>query len=258
MSRESKFDGYNFRARLAPILIVILPAVLGIAVWTPVGSDAWKILGSFGISSALTILLVQLGRDLGKRKQSSLFASWGGKPTTCVLRHRDTTIDRHTKQRYHQKLQALLPELKLPSPKAEKCNPEAADQVYESCVKHLLEFARDKKKFSLVYESNVAYGFRRNFWGMKPAGVANATLGLISSAASGVFEYLSTGHVSGTAVGSVGICALLLTWWVARITPGWVSIASNAYAERLLAVCETLDPPPAGAIDKPARPRHRR
>lgn len=252
MSRESKFDGYNFRARLAPLLIVILPAVLGIAVWTPIGSDAWKMLGSFGVSSALSILLVQLGRDLGKKKQPSLFASWGGKPTTRVLRHRDTTIDRHTKQRYHQKLQALLPDLKLPSAKAEKGNPDAADQVYESCVKHLLEVARDKKQFSLVYESNVTYGFRRNFWGMKPAGIANATLGLVSSSASGVVDYLGTGHVSGTAVGSVGICALLLTWWVARITPGWVRVAGDAYAERLLAVCETLELPTASARIEPA------
>jgi hypothetical protein len=36
---------------------------------------------------------------------------------------------------------------------------------------------------------------------------------------------------------------LLLTWWVGRITPRWVKLAGDAYAERLLAVCETLETP---------------
>lgn len=252
MSGEFKFDGYNFRARLAPVVLVILPAALGIAVWTPVDSDAWKMLGSFGISSALSILLVQLGRDLGKGKQASLFASWDGKPTTRILRHRDSTIDPHTKGRYHQRLQALLPDLKLPSARAEKGNPDAADQVYESCVKHLLEVARDKKKNPLLYEANVTYGFRRNYWGMKPAGVANAMLGLGSSAANGVIGYMGSGNVSGTAVGSVAICALLLTWWLVRITPRWVKLAGDAYAERLLAVCETSENSTASTQNKSA------
>jgi hypothetical protein len=243
MSGEFKLDGYNFRARLAPILIVILPAVLGIAVWIPVESDTWKMLGSIGMSSALAILLMHLGRDLGKGKQQTLFASWGGKPTTRMLRHRDSRIDPHTKERYHGKLQALLPAVKLPSSRAEKGNPDAADLIYESCVKHLLEVARDKKKFALVYEANVAYGFRRNFWGMKPAGIANATLGLISSSANGVFTYLKSEHVSGAAAGSIAVCALLLTWWLLRITPMWVQLAGDDYAERLLAVCETLEIP---------------
>ncbi len=89
---------------------------------------------------------------------------------------------------------------------------------------------------------------------MKPAGIANATIGLISSTASGVVDHLSTGHVTGTAVGSVGISALLLTWWVARINSGWVKLAGDAYAERLLAVCETLELPTATIRDETAGP----
>ena len=108
MSGELKLDGYSFRARLAPVLLVLLPAVLGIAVWIPVTTDAWKLFGSLGMSSALALLLVQLGRDLGKEKQQLLFDSWDGRPTTRYLRHRDVTIDPHTKERYHEKLQALL------------------------------------------------------------------------------------------------------------------------------------------------------
>ena len=237
-----KIDTYNFKARLAPLLLVILPAALAVGVWVPIESDAWKMFGSLGVSASLTLLLTQLGRDLGKRKQMGLFVSWGGKPTTRMLRHRDDTLDPHTKARYHRKVEALLPEIKVPSARAEKGNPEAADEVYESCVRHLLEATRDKVKHALIFEANVTYGFRRNFWGMKPAGVTISAIGFLSSAANVAYEYSGSSRVFATSIGSVAICGLLLTWWASRITPAWVKLAGDAYAERLLSACETLPP----------------
>ncbi len=240
---ELKLDTYNFRARLAPLLIVILPTVLAVAVWLPLESESWKLLGSLGMSAALSLLLVQLGRDGGKQKQTRLFEAWGGKPTTRLLRHRDQGIDAHTKSRYHQKLRALLPDVPMPSASREEEAPEESDAAYESCGKYLLEATRDKKRFPLVFDANVSYGFRRNLWGMKPTGIANSLVGLISAVGNALYAYTGTSNITVTAVTAIAICGLLLTWWLLRIKPFWVKLAADAFAERLLAACETLSPP---------------
>lgn len=36
--------------------------------------------------------------------------------------------------------------------------------------------------------------------------------------------------------------AMMLTWWIFRITPAWVRTAADAYAFRLLETCELLQP----------------
>jgi hypothetical protein len=36
------------------------------------------------------------------------------------------------------------------------------------------------------------------------------------------------------------VSALLLAWWIARVKTSWVRLAADAYAERLLGVCEKL------------------
>ena len=243
---ELKLDTYNFRARLAPMLIVILPAVLAVAVWLPLESEYWRLLGSLGMSAALSLLLVQVGRDQGKQKQPQLFESWGGKPTTRLLRHRDQVIDSHTKARYHQKLRTLLPDVPMPPASLEDEAPERADAAYESCGKFLLEATRDKKRFPLVFDANVSYGFRRNLWGMRPTGIANSLVGLISSVSNALYAYTGSSKITVTSVSAIAICGLLITWWLLRIKPSWVRLAADAYAERLLAACETLSPPEGG------------
>jgi hypothetical protein len=39
---------------------------------------------------------------------------------------------------------------------------------------------------------------------------------------------------------AIVIVALLLTWWVVRITPSWVKIVADAYALRLLGSIDEL------------------
>lgn len=237
-----KLDTYNFKARLAPVILVFLPATLAVSVWLPIDSNAWKMLGGLGVSTALSFLMVQLGRDNGYQKQAALFNLWGGPPTTRMLRHRDPTLDPHTKARYHQKLADLLPGLRIPSPRSENGNQPAADRVYESCAKFLREATRDKAKFALVFESNVAYGFRRNLWGMRLAGIASSTIGLISCMWNFLFLYSMNLNYAPASVVSTLVCGLVLTWWILRINPRWVKLAGDAYAERLLAACEILKP----------------
>jgi hypothetical protein len=132
----------------------------------------------------------------------------------------------------------------LPTAQQEEADPAAADLVYESVGDQLREKTRDKGKFPLVFKELVSYGFRRNLWGMKPSGVVLACtcvglqLGLIGKAlfAHSLPSYLSA---SATAFNAVLLCA-----WIFIVTPRWVRIPADAYAERILAACLELVPTP--------------
>src|SRR5262249_46640777 len=109
-----------------------------------------------------------------------------------------------------------------------------------SCADFLREKTRDKERFPLVHAANREYGFRRNLWGMKPAAIA---LGVVSLAATIVPAF--TDRISLPAeplrmIAAAGAQAALVVFWVLRITPEWVRSTGFAYAERLLAACDSL------------------
>ncbi len=80
-------DQYTVRARLLPALLVALPAGVATLAWFPDGILGWGPVWGLVAWSGGTLLLAQLGRDAGKRKEPRLFELWGGKPTTRMLRH---------------------------------------------------------------------------------------------------------------------------------------------------------------------------
>lgn len=232
-------DPYTRRARLQPGLLVALPLALAVLAWSPAGLTGWGVLWSVLVWSGATALLTQVARDRGKRKEPELFRQWGGKPTTVLLRHRDSSNPVLLDHR-HAKLRELVPSRQLPTAEEESIDPTKADQIYEACTLRLIERTRDKKTFPLVFEENCNYGFRRNLWGMKPVGILTAALGTGSVAVLIALHFLK-----GTAlqplsyVGGV-INLILLVGWITWFTPAWVRIAAEAYAERLLAACDSL------------------
>lgn len=220
------------------MFVTLLPASLAVAIWVPANSAVWNYLGTLVISLPLTALLAQLGRGLGKKKERQLFRLWGGIPTSRLLSHRLSTLNKLTLQRYHQKLASLLPDLRMPGPTEESKNPATANQVYDSCVHFLREKTRDAKQFPLVFAENVNYGFRRNLWAMKPFGMLSAIAGIVSCA----FFALKKLHVGNSSTGVVGLVVslTLLGLWLFVFTPGWVRSVAYAYAERLLGVLDNI------------------
>src|SRR2546423_5850837 len=103
----NSFDIYTWRARVTPVFLVLLPLTIASAVWLPdfvlIGRLAGIVLIPFGIA----MLMAQIGRDLGKRRQPRLWQQWGGAPTTQLLRHRNTKANPILRQRYHKKLREL-------------------------------------------------------------------------------------------------------------------------------------------------------
>lgn len=239
MSMLDRFDAYTVSARLLPFLAVVSPALLLLAAWLPATKAELPSLATMLLPFAATGLVAHFSRDEGRRKQSRLFRRWGGTPTSVLLRHRSRHLNPQTRARYHARLAQHLGRA-LPSAAQERRDPIAADEVYASCADFLREKTRDKDKFPLVHAANREYGFRRNLWGMKPAGI---TLGLICLAAAIAPAFSDSIPLPSEPIRilvAAAAQAVLLVFWTLRVTPEWVKHTGFAYAERLLATCESL------------------
>jgi hypothetical protein len=177
------------------------------------------------------MLFGQVGRDRGSKHQDRLFALWGGKPTTVMLRHRESAFDDTTLSKLHEWL-AGVTGVPAPSKRKESASPEGADKVYDEYVRHLRDATRDKQHYPLVFEENVSYGFRRNAWGLKPYGIALAAIGTAGAAINLVRFH--EGAQLGLAIACAAVSVILLLFWLFWVNPGWVRIPARAYAERLL------------------------
>ncbi len=244
---EKYFDHYVINARLKPTFFVVMPLALTTLAWCPEAQQLGGIILAFLITFGVMAFLSNLVSNVGNKLQAELFDSWGGAPTTLLLRHSDPTLDDLTKQRYHRWLEAKIPGLKLPSVKEEGSDAVRSDQCYASAVNFLREYTRDKMKYPMVYADNVAYGFSRNLLVMRWIGTAFA---LLSAPLNLLFLYFSYEGSSlkvfvgdnlamvlfgsGAAIASV-IILLVFTF---TIHEGYVKDRAVRYAKSLLAVCE--------------------
>src|SRR5882762_2600645 len=233
-------DKYTYQARLLPALITFTPIGFAIAAWFPAETATWNWLGTLFISLGLAALLSQFSRDLGKRKESWLFQQWSGIPTTKMLAYHSSKLNSITLERYHSKLQTVLPELRIPTSIEEAKNHSAANRIYDSCVHFLRESTRDQKQFPVVFAENINYAFRRNLWASKPYGIPSSLGGIVSCGLAIILRW--HGNPSGLLLSIVGTAlsaVLLFLWWVV-FNPKWVRIPADAYAERLLGSLDNL------------------
>jgi hypothetical protein len=209
------------------------------------------------LSAALTVavscgglfLTTNLCRELGKHLEAKLYQEWGGKPTTQLLRHRDTTIEAVTKRRYHLFLAGKINEA-FPDAAQEGSSPQAADEMYQSGVRWLLNHTRpdDDKKFDLIFKENVAYGFRRNALGMKPVGLVISIGSFLWVLASELVRF-GSGHVfvdpaallqtPDSAIASLVVSVAMALVWISFFTKASARSAAFTYAETLLRACDS-------------------
>lgn len=263
MATGSNFDfldEYSRNARLKPALLASLPVALIVLGY---GLKSSVLLGAlFGplATVGFTYLLAVFTRDLGVRKQVELFRAWGGKPSVAKLRHRDTSLNAHTRARYHARAAEALG-MPMPTAAEQQANPAAADSLYEAYSNFLLERTRDTKRFRLLFDELIGYGFRRNLLAIRPLGLPlSITCALIE-----IGSCLRSFHLSGRFEIDSAIFAgldlfLAYCWW-RIVSPDWVRRAADAYAERLLAASENLPPPKIAAaseVKPPEAPKARR
>jgi hypothetical protein len=233
------FDSYTLKARTAPAFLVAVPIGALVVLFYPEGLPGWAALWGLISWCGGGVLISQLGRDQGKKKESDLFKRWGGKPTTKMLRYR-YAVNKALHGRRLRKLQELLPDLKIPTEQQENLDPANADDVYDSCAVFLREKTRNKDVFPLVFEENCNYGFRRNLWGMRPLGLTLAAVGACVVATVVAFIVIHGGQVSPRLALTVFANWILLFLWAFIFTSKWVRVAADAYAERLISSCDNL------------------
>ncbi|MBS0243955.1 MAG: hypothetical protein JSS20_17415 [Proteobacteria bacterium] len=234
-------DSYTRRARIYPALLASLPGLALAAVMV-----SWKDLGiSHAVATvAAGFLLYAFGdltRRLGKRNEDAIYREIGGKPSTAMLRHSDTTFDEATKSAWLKFLASKIGGTP-PTDEEEKADPAAADTYYDRCGNWLRENTRDHKKFYLVFDENVAYGFRRNLYGLKWLGLAlNALVVLIC--AIWIWNRWPVGYDDGVASRLIYVVSIALAhalFFIFAVTKEGVIEAARQYGRQLLLACETL------------------
>ena len=239
-------DPYDREARLKPALLCGLPLVASIVLLIPQLGLIWGLIGGVVVYGGGSMLLIQIGRDLGKGLEKRLFQSWGGRPSAAMLRHADGRLEKPTKERYRRFLSEAVPGLTLASAVDERENPERAHAGDESANRWLLEQTRDHARFALLFTENVNYGFRRNLLGLKPIalGVDAIALLLVVGVASGSWtgQFASTIEIVAPEWwASLSITAVHTLAFVVLIRAKWVRAAAETYARQLLAACDSLE-----------------
>ena len=246
------FDPYTFRARIQPAIVVVLP--LGFVMFALLPGHPFFVTAFFGLLGAAggASVLAQVGRELGRKKEPNLWKSWGGPPTTRLLRHRCLPGDPTLAPRLRQQVEEWIG-YPLPTQEEEEAFPEWADTKYEEVVTSLREATRDTSRFPLVFAENANYGFRRNLWGLRPIGTAVAVVlfliswTLLSLAIWGRpwpepwWDVLA--NPDSVAVIRIMVAVantVFAAFWLFWVKPSWVEDVANAYALRLLESVQTL------------------
>jgi hypothetical protein len=249
------FDAYSLRARLFPAIIACAPALAALSLLI-----SWK---SFDLSNAIATLgilvllfaIADFARARGRIVERKMYAESGGIPSVLLFRRADLSIDEGSKERYRAFLGGKLG-TKVPTSDEETQNQADADKFYEQCGVWLREQTRDTKKFPLVFGENVAYGFRRNLFGLKTLGLG---LNAIVVAACLVLLWLDAWVLAtdfGRRVTVVLVVAVFHAGYMllaARKALAWD--AANAYGRQLILSCEALLLGGEKPAKRPAAPR---
>jgi hypothetical protein len=227
-------DAYTWRARVAPILLVVSP-MLVLAIGTSLlATTAGAVFGV--VTAGLAFLAAELGRDRGRNLQPALWASWGGSPTLQRMRFGGGQDDDEV-QRLHEQIEAVTAR-QLPDRTAQQLDPAGADEAYEAAVGEIRALARGSD-FDLLAKENASYGYRRNTLGLRSWGltVAVVTLGIcvVVGAATDAAAGRRFTVLAVPAVYALGAAAFF--WW---IDGEWVRVPADAYAEQFVGAVRVL------------------
>lgn len=235
--RSVGLSRYELNARLKPALLALLPIIVVALFWYP---GAWSIVGSIvAAASACGVLyaIAQLGRHRGRVAEHKMKRDVWRNHTARLLTHSDGTIVAETKARYHAYSRAH--DKVLSNSIEERLEPEIAFRRVRSAVDWLLEHTRTGAGASILLNENVAYGFQRNVYGLKPFGVELSVTSLVTN----VLLFALTVPAADRFWLGVALCGLLTVIvfnWSFLATKAAVAQASLAYAQRLLANSEPL------------------
>ena len=186
----------------------------------------------------LSFLASQLGADFGKRLEKQLWRKWNGPPTTRFLRHDNDEFNLITRQRIHQKLCSF--DLRIPSREDQRRDLGLADAHWQACAEFLISRTRDRRRYPLVFQGLVGYGFQRNLFGLKQFGLPISICCLAACGREAWNQWGSQDLVAIPIASALLIFALLMTW-IFWVTESSVFLSANRYARFLLEAADKLE-----------------
>ena len=252
-------DPYDRKARVAPGLWVIFPLLVAAVGLLGPKHPVLTTLASLLAACGGPYLLGSVVRAWGLTAEKKLYARWGGKPSTIILRHRDKTLGLHTKRDYHELISRKLG-IPMPTATAESADPELADEAYRSATEQTIKLTRDIKKFPLLFKELIAYGFNRNMYGARWVGtvVCIITLGIVLLHAR-AWQLTPLQLMASLNVGeqlTAGVSLVFLGLWLFHFTESTVKGVAYAYAQRLMECLPKISGPtrrgtPAASASEP-------
>jgi hypothetical protein len=247
-------DVYTIKARLLPALIAAMPGLVLAAVMV-----SWQQLGlSHAVGAGAAFLLFYVFSDLaqqhGKRLEKCIFERMGGKPSTTLLRHRDGRFDAATKGIWCRFVGGQIKQ-EPPTAEDETANPAGADIFYARCGDWLRDQMRDYKRFKLLFETLVRYGFRRNLLGLKKTALALTAIIVVACAIALWFRLPISpdDHASMRLIYVLVVAAMQAAYFLFVVNEKAAMQAAHEYGEQLLLGCDALISGPPPAAKKPAR-----
>jgi hypothetical protein len=99
----------------------------------------------------------------------------------------------------------------------------------------------DHAAFPLIFAENKSYGFERNLLGVRPEGIAIASIGFLGAATGWGLRAFDGFNANAPALlGGALVCLLLLIFWFVWPTKQRVRNAGDLYAEQLLDAAANL------------------
>lgn len=158
--------------------------------------------------------------------------TWGGLPTTLLLRHEG--LDDPSRARRRRSRLAALSGIDLPEVAEEQADRAAADRRYEDAVAVLRTLVRKRgSDYSLVQAENISYGFRRNLWSLRALAISI----IVGCLAVDAAIMLDSRSYSAAAFPTI-VHFVALVVWVFLVRTGWVLEAAQNYANQLLGVLD--------------------
>jgi hypothetical protein len=161
---EKFIDEYEVKARIAPGLIVALPAVVDVVYMVPVLGN----LPIFAAGGIITLVLIYglgyLIRAEGQKLEPVLWKQWDGPPSTRLMRYRDSFFGVDLKNSIRSAVTQEFA-ITLPAAADEKKDPASADKAIADAFQRVKSFLRRFDATGIWQKNNIEYGFCRNLWG---------------------------------------------------------------------------------------------
>lgn len=208
---------------MAPSLLLAAP-IMSVLAALGVTSAAIGLL-SCGATGVLAVVMSEQIADMGRQLQETLFAKWGGSPTTralCLTNSANLTIARHRRDAVEH-----LTGRPLPSGDDEVSDFAAALEQIELALDQVRAMLREDDSNRILADVNASYGFRRNSLAVRWIGRGTSLIG--TAAALVLWRAGATRSPTSFLIAAL-IDVLLAAFWWGMVNEGWVRRDAERYA----------------------------